>query len=149
MVPVICVAYYVSIFPFIALGSLAIGRILSGLIVDKSHSDYIRLEVFYLGWLTIAFVANTVIYVYGGKTKGNLNMGHKNTKHFPMWKGLINIYNRYKVFEDCCSIKPCHTRSELRQFSTQPRSNALKPSLITIYACHLTHSSWLLVILRH
>ncbi|KAL9926361.1 major facilitator superfamily domain-containing protein 1-like isoform X1 [Glossina fuscipes] len=52
---------------------LAIVTILSGLIVDKSHGDYVWLEVFYLGWLTVAFVANTVIYVYDRKTKGNLN----------------------------------------------------------------------------
>ncbi|XP_037894714.1 major facilitator superfamily domain-containing protein 1-like isoform X2 [Glossina fuscipes] len=31
---------------------LAIVTILSGLIVDKSHGDYVWLEVFYLGWLT-------------------------------------------------------------------------------------------------
>uniref|UniRef100_A0A1A9VXR8 Lysosomal dipeptide transporter MFSD1 n=1 Tax=Glossina austeni TaxID=7395 RepID=A0A1A9VXR8_GLOAU len=53
---------------------LAVVTILSGLIVDKSHGDYIWLELFYLGWLTIAFLATTVIYVYDRKTKGNLNM---------------------------------------------------------------------------
>uniref|UniRef100_A0A1I8Q429 Lysosomal dipeptide transporter MFSD1 n=1 Tax=Stomoxys calcitrans TaxID=35570 RepID=A0A1I8Q429_STOCA len=53
---------------------LAVITILAGLIVDKSGGDHMWLEIFFLGWLTIALISTCVIFAYDRKTKGNLNM---------------------------------------------------------------------------
>ncbi|XP_005182702.1 major facilitator superfamily domain-containing protein 1 [Musca domestica] len=53
---------------------LAVITIIAGMIIDKSNGDHTWLELFFLGWLTIALIATCVIFAYDRKTKGNLNM---------------------------------------------------------------------------
>ncbi|XP_037817132.1 LOW QUALITY PROTEIN: major facilitator superfamily domain-containing protein 1-like [Lucilia sericata] len=53
---------------------LAVITILAGMIVDNSNGDHTYVELFFLGWLTIALISTCVIYVYDRKTGGNLNL---------------------------------------------------------------------------
>ncbi|XP_043680857.1 major facilitator superfamily domain-containing protein 1-like isoform X2 [Vespula pensylvanica] len=81
LIALICIAYYVAIFPFIALGNaqsvqnlgLAVVSILAGLIVDRG--GYMMLEIFFLGWLWISLITAAAIWVSDMATSGGyLNM---------------------------------------------------------------------------
>nr|XP_050864062.1 major facilitator superfamily domain-containing protein 1-like isoform X3 [Vespula vulgaris] len=81
LIAIICIAYYVAIFPFIALGNaqsvqnlgLAVVSILAGLIVDRG--GYMMLEIFFLGWLWISLITAAAIWVSDMATSGGyLNM---------------------------------------------------------------------------
>jgi len=53
---------------------LAVITIVAGMIVDKSEGNYLWVELFFIGWLTVALIATCIIWAYDKKTKGNLNM---------------------------------------------------------------------------
>lgn len=53
---------------------LAVISILAGLIVDKSNNDHTWVQLFFMGWLTLAMIATCVIWAYDKKHRGNLNM---------------------------------------------------------------------------
>lgn len=56
---------------------LASISIIAGMIVDRSHENYIWVELFYLGWLTIALISTVIMWCYDKSTGGNLNMSAK------------------------------------------------------------------------
>ncbi|KAG4066419.1 hypothetical protein HA402_007055 [Bradysia odoriphaga] len=51
---------------------LAVISMVSGMIVD--NGGYFMLEIFFIGWLSIALIATVVIWLYDANTNGNLNM---------------------------------------------------------------------------
>ncbi|XP_017063377.1 major facilitator superfamily domain-containing protein 1 [Drosophila eugracilis] len=53
---------------------LAVITILAGIIVDHSNGEHMWLQLFFMGWLTIALIATGVIWAYNNKHRGNLNM---------------------------------------------------------------------------
>ncbi|XP_016969412.1 major facilitator superfamily domain-containing protein 1 [Drosophila rhopaloa] len=53
---------------------LAVITILAGIIVDHSGGEHMWLQLFFMGWLTIALIATGVIWAYNNKHRGNLNM---------------------------------------------------------------------------
>jgi len=53
---------------------LAVISILAGIIADKSNHDHTWVQLFFIGWLTIALIATCVIWGYDKKQRGNLNM---------------------------------------------------------------------------
>ncbi|XP_017128498.1 major facilitator superfamily domain-containing protein 1 [Drosophila elegans] len=53
---------------------LAVITILAGIIVDHSGGEHMWLQLFFMGWLTIALIATGVIWAYNTKHRGNLNM---------------------------------------------------------------------------
>lgn len=57
---------------------LAVISMISGMIVDKY--GFLYLEVFFICWLGIAFLATIIIWIYDKKTKGNLNMSPSQRK---------------------------------------------------------------------
>lgn len=53
---------------------LAVITILAGIIVDHSDNDHTWVQLFFMGWLTLALIATCVIWAYDKKHRGNLNM---------------------------------------------------------------------------
>ncbi|XP_002062411.4 major facilitator superfamily domain-containing protein 1 [Drosophila willistoni] len=53
---------------------LAVITILAGIIVDHSNGDHMWVQLFFIGWLTIALISTGVIWAYNNKQRGNLNM---------------------------------------------------------------------------
>ncbi|XP_034484091.1 major facilitator superfamily domain-containing protein 1 isoform X1 [Drosophila innubila] len=53
---------------------LAVITILAGIIADKSNNDHTWVQLFFIGWLTVALIATCVIWGYDKKQRGNLNM---------------------------------------------------------------------------
>lgn len=53
---------------------LAVITILAGIISDKSNGEHMWLQLFFMGWLTIALIATGVMWAYNNKNRGNLNM---------------------------------------------------------------------------
>lgn len=53
---------------------LAVITILAGIIADHSKDDHTWVQLFFMGWLTIALIATCVIWAYDKKQRGNLNM---------------------------------------------------------------------------
>ncbi|KAH8390743.1 hypothetical protein KR215_001666 [Drosophila sulfurigaster] len=53
---------------------LAVITILAGIIADHSKTDHTWLQLFFIGWLTVALIATCVIWGYDKKHRGNLNM---------------------------------------------------------------------------
>jgi len=53
---------------------LAVITILAGIISDKSNGEHMWLQLFFMGWLTIALIATGVMWAYNNKSRGNLNM---------------------------------------------------------------------------
>uniref|UniRef100_A0A0K8WHX6 Lysosomal dipeptide transporter MFSD1 n=1 Tax=Bactrocera latifrons TaxID=174628 RepID=A0A0K8WHX6_BACLA len=53
---------------------LAVITIVAGMIVDRSDGNYVWVELFFMGWLTVALISTCVIWGYDKKVKGNLNM---------------------------------------------------------------------------
>ncbi|XP_034655763.1 major facilitator superfamily domain-containing protein 1 [Drosophila subobscura] len=53
---------------------LAVITILAGIIVDHSNNEHTWVQLFFMGWLTVALIATAVIWAYDRKQKGNLNM---------------------------------------------------------------------------
>lgn len=53
---------------------LAVITILAGLIVDHSDGEHMWVQLFFMGWLTIALISTAIIWAYNNKHRGNLNM---------------------------------------------------------------------------
>ncbi|KAH8366266.1 hypothetical protein KR093_011329 [Drosophila rubida] len=53
---------------------LAVITILAGIIADHSKEDHTWVQLFFMGWLTVALIATCVIWGYDKKHRGNLNM---------------------------------------------------------------------------
>lgn len=53
---------------------LAVITIVAGIIVDHSGGEHMWLQLFFMGWLTIALISTGVIWAYNNKNRGNLNM---------------------------------------------------------------------------
>ncbi|EDV95921.1 major facilitator superfamily domain-containing protein 1 [Drosophila grimshawi] len=53
---------------------LAVITNIAGIIVDHSNHDHTWVQLFFIGWLTIAMISTCVIYAYDKKHRGNLNM---------------------------------------------------------------------------
>ncbi|XP_017864226.1 PREDICTED: major facilitator superfamily domain-containing protein 1 [Drosophila arizonae] len=53
---------------------LAVITIVAGIIADQSKNDHTWVQLFFMGWLTIALIATSVIWAYDKKHRGNLNM---------------------------------------------------------------------------
>lgn len=53
---------------------LAIVLIVSGIIVDKSGGEFLWVQVFFIGCLTVSLIATCIIWGYDRKIRGNLNM---------------------------------------------------------------------------
>ncbi|KAH8317227.1 hypothetical protein KR074_006608 [Drosophila pseudoananassae] len=53
---------------------LAVITIIAGIIVDHSGKNHTWVQLFFMGWLTVALIATGVIWGYNKKQRGNLNM---------------------------------------------------------------------------
>lgn len=53
---------------------LAVVSIIAGAILDACDQDFTWLEIFFIGWLTVALLSTFVIFFYDKRTRGNLNM---------------------------------------------------------------------------
>ncbi|XP_064541742.1 major facilitator superfamily domain-containing protein 1 [Drosophila montana] len=53
---------------------LAVITIVAGIIADHSDGDHTWVQLFFMGWLTVALIATGVIWAYDKKHRGNLNM---------------------------------------------------------------------------
>ncbi|XP_030372170.1 major facilitator superfamily domain-containing protein 1 [Scaptodrosophila lebanonensis] len=71
---------------------LASITIVAGIIVDKSDGTHMWVELFFMGWLTIALISTCVIWAYDKKHRGNLNMTPQQRAQF------VSVTN-YQNFE--------------------------------------------------
>ncbi|EDV40570.1 uncharacterized protein Dana_GF23860 [Drosophila ananassae] len=53
---------------------LAVITIIAGIIVDHSGKNHTWVQLFFMGWLTVALIATGIIWGYNKKHHGNLNM---------------------------------------------------------------------------
>ena len=49
---------------------------------DKSGGNHLLVELFFIRWLSIAFLATCIIWAYDRKTRGNLNMSPSERTHY-------------------------------------------------------------------
>ncbi|XP_037718950.1 major facilitator superfamily domain-containing protein 1 [Drosophila subpulchrella] len=61
---------------------LAVITILAGIISDKSKGEHMWLQLFFMGWLTLALIATGVMWAYNNKHRGNLNMTPRQRAQF-------------------------------------------------------------------
>ncbi|EDX09543.1 GD13074 [Drosophila simulans] len=71
---------------------LAVITIVAGIIVDNSGGEHMWLQLFFMGWLTIALISTGVIWAYNNKHRGNLNMTPQQRAQF------VSVEN-YQNFE--------------------------------------------------
>ncbi|XP_055371867.1 major facilitator superfamily domain-containing protein 1 [Condylostylus longicornis] len=61
---------------------LAVISIISGMIIDRTNSNYLYLELFFIGWLLISLTATIVILIYDKSKKGNLNLSPRQRQEY-------------------------------------------------------------------